>query len=425
MMRICLVSRLIDDVVTPMRPSATSIGVLAISIALTACTVSNSDSPPKQDTTVAPSSGAAAASTSGSGVPAVPGDSAAATNDSTTTATSKLPSVATGTTAAPSASTPTPSPALTGSSLSDTGRVRLHPALPKRGGILFAFVEGMGGTSAPQCQWAGKPIPCYASDAGTLATIPLPADEPAGTYSLLFEQSASGQGRPITVPGKVTVADREFGREAIVLDKEVYALVKRSKDIARDTRAIRRVLNGETRERYWRGAWREPIAGVKGAGYGVERFYYPKSEKSQTIKLDPALRSRALFGVDTLGESDTVPSWRHAGVDIPAKRGAAVSAPQHGVVAEVGDYTLSGRTMLIDHGQGIFSAYFHLDSALVKKGDVVKPGQTIARVGASGLATGAHLHFGIYVHGKDVDPSSLRDLPTFIEGSGGAEARKR
>jgi murein DD-endopeptidase MepM/ murein hydrolase activator NlpD len=97
-----------------------------------------------------------------------------------------------------------------------------------------------------------------------------------------------------------------------------------------------------------------------------------------------------------------------------ARRGAAVSAPAAGLVADVGDYILSGRTVLIDHGQGVVSAYFHLDTALVSQGDMVRAGQRIARVGATGLATGPHLHFGVYLHGMDVDPAAWRDMPDWL-----------
>jgi murein DD-endopeptidase MepM/ murein hydrolase activator NlpD len=62
----------------------------------------------------------------------------------------------------------------------------------------------------------------------------------------------------------------------------------------------------------------------------------------------------------------------------------------------------------------VHSAYFHLDTILVQKGDRVREGRAIARVGESGLATGPHLHYGIYVHGKDVDPASWRAMPPFV-----------
>jgi len=93
-------------------------------------------------------------------------------------------------------------------------------------------------------------------------------------------------------------------------------------------------------------------------------------------------------------------------------------------VAEVGEYILTGRTLVLDHGQGVLSAYFHLDTVLVREGDVAQAGRTIARVGSTGLATGPHLHYGIYVHGKDVDPVAWRAMPDFARADTTRTARR-
>jgi murein DD-endopeptidase MepM/ murein hydrolase activator NlpD len=133
------------------------------------------------------------------------------------------------------------------------------------------------------------------------------------------------------------------------------------------------------------------------------------------------MRSRGTFGADTSSPaSGEVPSWRHAGVDIGAAKRTPIVAPAAGMVAEVGDYTLSGKTLVIDHGQGAMTAYFHLDTVLVHKGDLVRPGKTLARVGATGLATGPHLHFGVYLHGKDVDPAAWYAMPSFARADSAA-----
>jgi murein DD-endopeptidase MepM/ murein hydrolase activator NlpD len=175
-------------------------------------------------------------------------------------------------------------------------------------------------------------------------------------------------------------------------------------------------MSVETPERAWTGKWGEPIAGSKGEGYGAERFYFPASDSSRVLNLDPASRARGTFGGDTATATAKVPSWRHSGVDISAAKGTRVLAPAAGVVADVGDYTLTGRTAIIDHGHGVFTAYFHLDTTNVRRGDQIRAGRVIGRVGATGLATGPHLHYGVYVHGKDVDPAAWRDMPTFAQG---------
>lgn len=294
----------------------------------------------------------------------------------------------------------------------DTGVVELYPARPQRGGVLFVLAPDVT-TRSPRCTWKDHPIPCYSTDEGVLVAVPLPADEDAGTFTLTIDRP-SGK-----IVRQITVADHEFGRELIFVPESLYKRATNTREISRDARAIRGIVSVESSERRWTGRWREPLSGVKSAGYGVERYYYRASDSTRSIALDSQARTRGTFAADTTDAAlKGAPSWRHAGLDIPARTGAPIRAPAPGVVVDVGNYILSGRTVLIDHGQGAVSAYFHLDTALVSKGDVVRSGERIGRVGATGLATGPHLHYGIYVHGRDVDPAKWRDMPAWFVNAG-------
>ncbi len=281
----------------------------------------------------------------------------------------------------------------------DSGSVLLGPDEIRRGGVVVAVAQGLV-VESPRCSWKGAPLPCYRTPAGVRAIVPLPADEPGGRYALVIDRPAS------RITREVTVAERDFGKELIFLDDSTYAILRRGRDIARDARALRRILETETSEQHWSGSWRMPVEGGKSSGYGVERFYHRASDSTRVVTLESSARARGAFGVDTGAATQGAPAWRHAGVDIAVARGTGVRAPQAGAVADVGDYALTGRTLILDHGQGVHSAYFHLDTVLVSKGDVVQRGATLARVGATGLATGPHLHYGIYLHGKDVDPAA-------------------
>lgn len=290
----------------------------------------------------------------------------------------------------------------------DTGVVRLYPPSPRRGGVVFALAEGVV-TPTPRCSWRGAAIPCYRTDDGVLLTLPLPADDEAGTFTLTVDRPG---GRIVR---QITVADHDFGRELIFLPDSLYKRATSTREIARDARAMRTVLSIESPERRWSGRWREPVSGMKSTGYGVERYYYRATDSTRSITLDTQAKTRGTFAGDTSDAPPSgAPSWRHAGIDLPAKRGTSIIAPAAGVVMDVGDYVLSGRTVLVDHGQGVVSAYFHLDTATVSKGDVVRAGERIGRVGSTGLATGPHLHFGVYVHGRDVDPVAWRDMPLWM-----------
>ena len=274
----------------------------------------------------------------------------------------------------------TPADSLRAGIADDTGMVRLYPPAPRRGGVIFALAEGIA-TPTPRCTWKSAPIPCYRSALGTLVTLPLPPEEDAGTFTLTIDRP---NGRIVR---QITVADREFGRELIFLTDSLYKRATSMREIARDARALLGQASVESAEQRWSGRWREPIAGMRSTGFGVERYYYRASDSTRSISLDTQTRTRGTFGDDTSEAPVTgAPSWRHAGIDIVARRGAQVVAPASGVVVEVADYVLSGRTVLIDHGQGAVSAYFHLDTALVSKGDVIRAGDRVGRVGATGLA---------------------------------------
>lgn len=107
------------------------------------------------------------------------------------------------------------------------------------------------------------------------------------------------------------------------------------------------------------------------------------------------------------------PGSYHSGLDLAAPPGTTYVAPADGVVILIADepFTLEGRLIMIDHGMGLNSAFLHSDRALVKVGDMVRQGQPIGTVGATGRATGPHLHWGLTWNGARVDP-----LPLVIGG---------
>ncbi len=94
----------------------------------------------------------------------------------------------------------------------------------------------------------------------------------------------------------------------------------------------------------------------------------------------------------------------HLGMDIPAPQGQAAMAPAAGKVVQTGDYFFNGRTVMIDHGQGLVSMLCHLSEIKVKAGDVVKQGDVIGLVGSTGRATGPHLHWTVSLNDARIDP---------------------
>lgn len=103
-----------------------------------------------------------------------------------------------------------------------------------------------------------------------------------------------------------------------------------------------------------------------------------------------------------------VPAAYHSGVDVAAGAGAPVTAPADGVVtlAPPPSFSLEGNLVIIDHGLGLTSAFLHLSSASVRVGQRVRQGEVIGRVGATGRATGPHLHWSLVWNGARLDPQA-------------------
>ncbi|MDR6144807.1 murein DD-endopeptidase MepM/ murein hydrolase activator NlpD [Sphingomonas sp. SORGH_AS870] len=115
-------------------------------------------------------------------------------------------------------------------------------------------------------------------------------------------------------------------------------------------------------------------------------------------------RISGLFGAQRIYRGE--PGSYHSGTDIAAATGTIVRAPADGVVILAADtpFTLEGHLLMLDHGQGLNSAFLHLSRIDVRLGDHVRQGQPIGAVGATGRATGPHLHWSLQWRGRKLDP---------------------
>lgn len=129
-----------------------------------------------------------------------------------------------------------------------------------------------------------------------------------------------------------------------------------------------------TPERYWNKPFIRPIDSITTSEYGSARTY------------NGVLKSY------------------HGGVDFRAKTPLPIAATNDGVVVLAKERYYAGGTVIIDHGEGVYSCYFHLSEFKVKVGDPVIQGQNIALSGATGRITGPHLHFGFMLQGIQSDP---------------------
>ena len=158
------------------------------------------------------------------------------------------------------------------------------------------------------------------------------------------------------------------------LEEEFRAWENKSRELAAQIAAIQRSKEGTDQELTYSGKMIMPVSGRYTSSFGMRNH--------------PILRKRKM----------------HNGVDIGAANRSTIKAAAAGSVMTVGWISGYGNTVTIDHGSGISTLYAHCSSIYVKAGQYVEAGQRIAAVGATGLATGPHLHFEVRVNGKPVNP---------------------
>ncbi|MFQ5900063.1 MAG: M23 family metallopeptidase [Thermodesulfobacteriota bacterium] len=182
----------------------------------------------------------------------------------------------------------------------------------------------------------------------------------------------------------LSVKEKVFKTHKITVDRGYVVLNnKNTKRVGREQKKIKDVFNAVDAERLWEGNFTMPLPDTSiTSSFGGRRIINGKPRKP------------------------------HPGVDLKAKEGTRIYASNRGRVSIAEDIYFSGKTVILDHGMGVYTIYAHLSSIEVKTGQLVKKGETVGLVGATGRVTGPHLHWGVKVMGTAVvDPLSLKSLP--------------
>lgn len=210
-----------------------------------------------------------------------------------------------------------------------------------------------------------------------------------GLYELTLEATDSN-GRSTGITADVVVEAAQFGYERIkaapdLLDPAVVAAERERINALRPT---------FTETRGWSGTLQRPCGGTVSSYFGTRRAYNEGPYTSY-----------------------------HAGVDLRGATGTPVYAAAAGTVVLAEPLTVRGNALLLDHGWGVLTGYWHLSKIEVGVGQHVQQGDLIARIGSTGLSTGSHLHWEMWVGGVNVNPMEWLEpfyaWPEQVEGSTG------
>lgn len=205
--------------------------------------------------------------------------------------------------------------------------------------------------------------------------LPISYHTVAGDYSVkISSPELSGGSKSYTI--KVT--PKKFVEQWLTVDKSVADATINNDEASKEFRAKiwpLKELYDDTK--YFDGALIMPISGRVTTQYGMIRYV------------------------------NGVPNFRHDGVDLANATGTPIKAAQNGKVLWADFVTLTGNTIVIEHGMGLKTWYEHMDKTNVQAGDIVKTGDIIGEVGATGFVTGPHLHFSASINGVYINPYTL------------------
>jgi hypothetical protein len=233
----------------------------------------------------------------------------------------------------------------------------------------------------------GRRLPLFQARRGWRALVPVPATLAPGEHTMGIEIHTRRGRRRIAVP--VTVAPRAYPPRTVVIPEARRSLVLQP-GVVRDGRQVQLLLRTVTPLQQWTGPFKPPVDSPPEYSFGAPTTY--------------------IGGSPVESMSDTIYGEYHRGMDYPVAAGTLVQAPAAGTVLMARQNPLTGGTLLLDHGQGVISAFFHLERIEVVEGQTLVGRTPVGVAGETGIAAATHVHWAVYVHGVAVDPRVMESL---------------
>jgi murein DD-endopeptidase MepM/ murein hydrolase activator NlpD len=222
---------------------------------------------------------------------------------------------------------------------------------------------------AGEISWQGKKYPLQPFGSGYFAYLPLTIDIKPGQYPI---------GDQV-----LTVKAKKFETQYLEVTKQMESMRQDTARIQADQKKIDMARSHSDPQFLFSSNFIQPVEGVLTTPYGYTRYVNGKYDSS------------------------------HRAIDLAAKEGTPIKATNDGIVALADSLYLTGNSIYLDHGMGLFSQYAHMSELRVKTGDKVKKGDIIGLVGTTGFSTGPHLHFTFWANNVPVNPNLFFDSTPF------------
>lgn len=248
----------------------------------------------------------------------------------------------------------------------------VYPAEVFQGRSFIVFVSSPEVKSNYQARFDGKNMRFFPYEEGVRAIIGTQPEQKTGDYALVIDKIAP-DGKTENQTANITVSHRLYPKVSFWLKPAKKKLLTPDL-IAREWAIIEAKILKETPYKLWRGLFLKPVPGITTMAFGTREYVNGKI------------------------------SGRHRGWDFRARQGTSIKAAHDGKVVVAEFFKSFGGTVVIDHGQGINTLYFHLSKITAQVEQELKRGELIGLSGNTGISSGPHLHWGMSVHNVRVDP---------------------